>query len=152
MQVRSFHSRCCRGMLRKPAQKPAQPLAHLQVLSLTDSAHFKTLLAETHANNELLVVDYLTTWCGPCKMVAPQVEQLAQDLEHKGLRVAKFTCDASDANKKCEAMHKAACHADRLLQSALFAADTGCWLTDAYRGDDTTNQVAAHLPRLPRWG
>lgn len=71
-----------------------------KVLSLTDSAHFKTLLAETHANNELLVVDYLTTWCGPCKMVAPQVEQLAQDLEHKGLRVAKFTCDASDANKK----------------------------------------------------
>lgn len=85
--------------------------ALLQVLSLTDSAHFKTLLAETHANNELLVVDYLTTWCGPCKMVAPQVEQLAQDLEHKGLRVAKFTCDASDANKKCEAVHKAACHA-----------------------------------------
>lgn len=138
-------------MLRRPAQQPAQPLARLQVLSLTDSAHFKTLLAETHANNELLVVDYLTTWCGPCKMVAPQVEQLAQDLEHKGLRVAKFTCDASDANKKCEAVHKAACHAHDCYK-ALLAADTGRWLANAFRGDDTANQVAAHLPRLPRWG
>lgn len=69
---------------------------------MTDSAHFKSLLAEAHANDELLVVDFLTTWCGPCKMVAPQVEQLAQDFEDKGVRVAKFTCDASDANKKCE--------------------------------------------------
>ena len=26
--------------------------------------------------NELTLVDFYTTWCGPCKMIAPVLEQL----------------------------------------------------------------------------
>lgn len=41
-------------------------------------------------------------WCGPCKLVAPQVEQMAADFEGKGVQVCKVTCDASNENKKCK--------------------------------------------------
>lgn len=40
-----------------------------------------------------VLVDFWAEWCGPCKMVAPIVEQLASEYEGK-LRVAKLDADA----------------------------------------------------------
>ncbi|MBO3459596.1 thioredoxin [Aetokthonos hydrillicola Thurmond2011] len=31
------------------------------------------------ANNELVVFDFTATWCGPCKMIAPMIDKLAQE-------------------------------------------------------------------------
>lgn len=42
----------------------------------------------------LTVVDFYTTWCGPCKLVAPQVERMCQ--EFGDVAFAKFDCGAKD--------------------------------------------------------
>ena len=39
-----------------------------------------------------ILVDYLAEWCGPCKMVAPILEEVAQNLEGK-LLIGKVDVD-----------------------------------------------------------
>jgi thioredoxin 1 len=47
-------------------------------ITLSDS-NFEQALKE----NPLLVVDFWAVWCGPCRMVAPVIEQLASELAGK---------------------------------------------------------------------
>ena len=39
-----------------------------------------------------VIVDFWAPWCGPCKMMAPQFEQAAKELE-PGVRFAKLNTD-----------------------------------------------------------
>jgi thioredoxin 1 len=42
---------------------------------IKDEAEFDALLA----NSKVLVVDCTATWCGPCKLVAPLIDRLAEE-------------------------------------------------------------------------
>ena len=61
-----------------------------QAMAVTD-ASFET---EVEKHDGLVVVDFWATWCGPCRMIAPVLDQLAKDFDGK-VKIAKVDVDAN---------------------------------------------------------
>lgn len=45
---------------------------------------------------QLTLVDFFATWCGPCKQMHPVLEQLKKDLG-EGIRIIKLDVDKNEA-------------------------------------------------------
>lgn len=56
------------------------------------------ILTKENFENEVLksnipvIVDFWATWCGPCKMIAPEIEKLANEFDGK-VKVCKLNVD-----------------------------------------------------------
>ena len=59
---------------------------------IQDEAEFDGLLAA----EALLVVDCTATWCGPCRLIAPLIDQLADEYGDRA-KVLKLDLDANQA-------------------------------------------------------
>ena len=60
------------------------------MLQLNDS-NFKKEVLESKLP---VIVDFWATWCGPCKMLAPIVEELAREYEER-VKIAKLNVEES---------------------------------------------------------
>ena len=70
------------------------------ITTLTDA----TFTEEVKGSDEPVLVDFWAEWCGPCKMIAPVLEELAGDYAGK-LRVAKLNVDdAPDTARQYQVM------------------------------------------------
>ena len=77
---------------------------------------------ETIKNNKVALIDFWAGWCGPCRALAPTIEELANDYNGKVL-VAKLDVDESPKTSECYQVFsiptlivfKDGCEAERLV-------------------------------------
>jgi thioredoxin 1 len=61
-----------------------------KLLTITDD-NFAT---EVEGTDGLVMIDFWAVWCGPCRIIAPIVEKLAEDYDGK-IRVGKLDVDSN---------------------------------------------------------
>jgi thioredoxin 1 len=70
------------------------------IVTLSDS----TFDEEIKGSTEPILVDFWAEWCGPCKMITPTLEEMAQEFAGR-LTIAKLNVDDSpDVARRFEVM------------------------------------------------
>lgn len=63
-----------------------------KIVHLSDAAFEKDVLE----SDQPVLVDYWAEWCGPCKMIAPILEEIAQEYDGR-VTIAKLNIDENPA-------------------------------------------------------
>ncbi|KAJ9518761.1 hypothetical protein QJQ45_026025 [Haematococcus lacustris] len=111
-----------------------------------DAVHIDELHAA--AGQRLVVVDVYTAWCGPCKMIAPELEKMAEEWGDKVLQgkagfgrqgrvvMSKIDCTTIPENKKWA------------MGQSVKALPTFLLFKEGKRVNDMTGAKAANLKKL----
>ena len=63
-----------------------------EIVNVTDASFEEDVLK----SDTPVLVDYWAEWCGPCKMIAPVLDEIARDYADK-LKVCKLNIDENEA-------------------------------------------------------
>jgi thioredoxin 1 len=55
---------------------------------------------ETLKNNKVALIDFWAGWCGPCRALAPTIEELARDYDGKAF-IGKLDVDENPKTAEC---------------------------------------------------
>jgi len=76
----------------RAAQLPARTVApRAVVLEISSQEEFDKALGS--AGDSLVVIDYSTSWCGPCKIIAPKFDEFSE--QYKNVAFLKVMGDSS---------------------------------------------------------
>lgn len=62
------------------------------------SSELETILDSTWYFDHVLVADFSASWCGPCRILAPQLDMIAKT-EKDRVALVKIDCEATQANR-----------------------------------------------------
>ncbi|MGH9145055.1 MAG: thioredoxin [Vicinamibacterales bacterium] len=79
------------GQCKQPIRMPVEPI------EVRSSADFDRLVAKASIP---VVVDYWAPWCGPCRMVAPELQKVAARQAGKALVVKVNTDELADLGQR----------------------------------------------------
>lgn len=74
----------------------------MAIINTTTRDEFETNVVK---NEKLVLIDFWATWCPPCRMMAPILEDLSKKMDDK-LDIVKIDIEASDENKAIAAEHE----------------------------------------------
>ena len=73
---------------------PPVPVKERETMSKTMVVTDDSFANEVEQHDGLAVVDFWATWCGPCRMIAPILEQLSDEFAGR-VKVTKLDVDAN---------------------------------------------------------